>query len=253
LRDSLLSSGPRVLTFSGVLKYNRFPLSDILKYFLEYGQESLGCPVEIEFAVNLHDDKKDEFSLLQIKPMTINSFNREIINNDIKNDLLFCKSDVVLGEGLIDDIYHIIYVDINQFDISQSNMIAYQIEELNKYLGPKNPYLLIGPGRWGSSDQWLGIPTVWEQINNAKIIIELGIDGLEPDPSFGSHFFQNLTSLHLGYFTFNKKQTNKDINWDLLKKATIKKSTDYVKLLKVKKPLQCIIDGTSGKGVIFQK
>ena len=253
LRDSLLSSGPRVLTFSGILKYNRFPLSDILKYFLEYGQESLGCPIEIEFAVNLHDDKKDEFSLLQIKPMTINSFNREIIDNDIKNDLLFCKSDIVLGEGLIDDIYHIIYVDINQFDISQSNMIAYQIEELNKYLGPKKPYLLIGPGRWGSSDQWLGIPTEWEQINNAKIIIELGIDGLEPDPSFGSHFFQNLTSLHLGYFTFNKKQTNKDINWNILKKATTEKSTDYVKLLKMKKPLQCIIDGTSGKGVIFQK
>jgi len=253
LRDSLSSSGSRVVTFSGILKYNRFPLSDILKYFLEYGQESLGCPVEIEFAVNLHDDKKDEFSLLQIKPMTINSFNRSIIDNDVKNNLLFCKSDIVLGEGLIDDISHIIYVDINKFDISQSNMIAYQIEELNKYLGSKKPYLLIGPGRWGSSDHWLGIPTVWEQINNAKIIIELGIDGLEPDPSFGSHFFQNLTSLHLGYFTFNKKQTNKDINWDILKKATTEKSTNYVKLLKVKKPLQCIIDGTSGKGIIFQK
>ena len=255
LRDSLLSAGPRVLTFSGLLKYNRFPLSDILKYFLEYGEASLGCPVEIEFAVNLNDDKEDEFSLLQIKPMTINSFNRSIIDNDINSKSLFCKSDIVLGEGLIDDISHIVYVDIDNFDISQSNMIAYQIEELNKSLGPKNPYLLIGPGRWGSSDQWLGIPTSWEQINNAKIIMELGIEGLEPDPSFGSHFFQNLTSLHLGYFTFNKKQTKNDINWDILKETTTdtEKSTNYVKLLKMKNPLKCIIDGTSGKGVILKK
>ncbi len=253
VRDSLLSSGPRVLTFSGLLKYNHFPLSDILKYFLEYGEESLGCPVEIEFAVNLNNDKKDEFSLLQIKPMTINSFNRSIIDNDIDNNLLFCKSNIVLGEGLIDDIFHIIYVDTNKFDISQSKIIAYQIEELNKYLGPKRPYILIGPGRWGSSDQWLGIPTTWEQINNAKIIMELGIEGLEPDPSFGSHFFQNLTSLHLGYFTFNKKQTRTDINWDIFNNSVTEKSTDYVTLLKMKDPLKCIIDGTSGKGIIFQK
>jgi CheY-like chemotaxis protein len=253
VRDSLLGAGPRILTFSGILKYNRFPLSDILKYFLEYGEKSLGCPVEIEFAVNLYDNQKDEFSLLQIKPMTINSFNRSIIDEDIDSDLLFCKSDIVLGEGLIDNIFHVVYVDIDKFDISQSKMIAYQIEEFNKYLGPDKPYLLIGPGRWGSSDQWLGIPTSWEQINNAKIILELGIEGLEPDPSFGSHFFQNLTSLHLGYFTFNKKQTNKHINWDILKKTQTEKSTEYVKLLKMEKPLKCIIDGTSGKGVILQK
>ena len=253
VRDSLLGSGPRILTFSGILKYNRFPLSDILKYFLEYGEKSLGCPVEIEFAVNLHDNQKDEFSLLQIKPMTINSFNRSIIDEDIDSDLLFCKSDIVLGEGLIDDIFYVVYVDIDKFDISQSKMIAYQIEEFNKYLGSDKPYLLIGPGRWGSSDQWLGIPTSWEQINNAKIILELGIEGLEPDPSFGSHFFQNLTSLHLGYFTFNKKQTNQHINWNILKKTQTEKSTEYVKLLKMEKPLKCIIDGTSGKGVILQK
>ena len=253
LRDSLLGAGPRVLNFSGILKYNRFPLTDILKYFLEYGQSSLGCPVEIEFAVNINDNKDDEFSLLQIKPMTINSFNRSVINDDIPKESLFCTSDLVLGEGLINEIKYIIYVDITKFDISQSKIIAYQIEELNKYLGSKNPYLLIGPGRWGSSDPWLGIPTNWEQINNAKIIIELGIDGLEPDPSFGSHFFQNLTSLHLGYFTFNKKQTKKNINWNLLNKAQIEKSTDYVKLLKMENPLKCIIDGTSGKGIIFEK
>jgi len=251
LRDSLLSTGPRVLTFSGVLKYNRFPLNKILKYFLEYGEQALGCPVEIEFAVNLNDHDQDEFSLLQIKPMTINSFNRSIINENIDLDKLLCKSDVVLGEGVIENISHIIYVDIETFDISKSKIIAHQIESLNKHLGSDKPYLLVGPGRWGSSDPWLGIPTSWDQINNAKVIIELGIEGVEPDPSFGSHFFQNLTSLHLGYFTFNKKKTQTDINWKLLSSFKIlSKSTDYVKLLKLNKPMNCVIDGTSGKGII---
>ena len=250
LRDSLHHSGSRVLTFSGILKYKRFPLNDILKYFLEYGEKSLGCPVEIEFAVNLNDHDQDEFSLLQIKPMTINSFNRSIINNDTDKDKILCHTDIALGEGIIKDIKHIIYVDIDQFDTSKSKIIAHQIEELNKILGSKNPYLLIGPGRWGSSDPWLGIPTTWDQISNAKIIIELGIEGLEPDPSFGSHFFQNLTSLHLGYFTLNKKESKTKLNWSLLSSLKVKESTNYVKLIKLNKSLECLIDGTSGKGII---
>ena len=111
---------------------------------------------------------------------------------------------------------NILYVDLDKFDISQSQMIAHHIEKFNKKIGKKNPYLLIGPGRWGSSDPWLGIPVSWDQISNAKVIIELSIEGLEPDPSFGSHFFQNLTSLHLAYFTLNKKLTQTNINWNLL-------------------------------------
>ena len=221
-----------------------------MKYFLEYGEKSLGCPVEIEFAVNLNDNDQDEFSLLQIKPMTINSFNRSIINNDTDKDKILCHTDIALGEGIIKDIKHIIYVDIDQFDTSKSKIIAHQIEELNKILGSKNPYLLIGPGRWGSSDPWLGIPTTWDQISNAKIIIELGIEGLEPDPSFGSHFFQNLTSLHLGYFTLNKKESKTKLNWSLLSSLKVKESTNYVKLIKLNKSLECLIDGTSGKGII---
>ena len=252
VRDSLKNNGPRVLTFSGILKYNRFPLAEILKYFLEYGQSSLGCPVELEFAVNLNENKKDDFSLLQMKPMTISSFNRSKIDEDIDKDLLLCKSNIVLGEGIINDIRNIIYVDLKEFDVSKTKLIAHQIEKLNDKLGPKNPYLLMGPGRWGSSDQWLGIPTSWDQINNAKIILELSIEGLEPDPSFGSHFFQNLTSLHLGYFSYNKKQTINDINWDFINKLDVLESDGCVKLLKLQKPLKCMIDGTTGKGIIFE-
>ena len=252
LRDSLINNGPRILTFSGILKYDRFPLAEILKYFLEYGQSSLGCPVELEFAVNLNENGMDDFSLLQIKPMTITSFNRSQIDNEIDKKLLVCKSDLVLGEGIIDDIKHIIYVDLKEFDISQTKMIAYQIEKFNNKLGPKNPYMLVGPGRWGSTDQWLGIPTSWDQINNAKIILELSIEGLEPDPSFGSHFFQNLTSLHLGYFTYNKKQTITNINWEFMNKLEIIESDGCVKLLKIQNSIKCMIDGTTGKGIIFE-
>tara|TARA_Y100001960_G_C14658771_1_gene819678 strand:- start:256 stop:1326 length:1071 start_codon:yes stop_codon:yes gene_type:complete len=250
LRDSLQYSGPRVITFSGLLKHRRIELAKILKFFLKYGESALGCPIEIEFAVNLNDNDIDEFTLLQIKPMTINFFNRSIINEKFDKKNTLCNSNLVLGEGIISNVKHIVYVDINNFDITKSKMIAYHIEEFNKKLGSDKPYLLIGPGRWGSSDPWLGIPVSWNQINHAKIIIELGIEGLEPDPSFGSHFFQNLTSLHLAYFTLNKKETKTKLNWELLNGFKVQDSTDYVKLIKLDKNLNCIIDGTSGKGII---
>ena len=157
---------------------------------------------------------------------------------------------MVLGEGIISNVQHIIYVDTDNFDTAKSKLVAHHIEKYNNQLGKNNPYLLIGPGRWGSSDPWLGIPVSWGQINHAKIIIELGIEGLEPDPSFGSHFFQNLTSLHLAYFTLNKKETKTKLNWELLNGFKIQDSTDYVKLIKLNKNLDCMIDGTSGKGII---
>ena len=250
LRDSLQYSGPRVITFSGLLKHQRIELAKILKFFLEYGEAALGCPIEIEFAVNLNDDDIDEFALLQIKPMTINFFNRSVINQKFDKRNTLCNSNLVLGEGIISNVEHIVYVDIDNFDTAKSKIIAYHIEEYNKKLGSDKPYLLIGPGRWGSSDPWLGIPVSWNQINHAKIIIELGIEGLEPDPSFGSHFFQNLTSLHLAYFTLNKKDTKTKLNWNLFNTFKVKESTDYVKLIKLDKSLNCIIDGTAGKGII---
>ena len=182
--------------------------------------------------------------------MTINFFNRSIINEEFNKNNILCDSDLVLGEGIISNVQHIIYVDIDNFDIAKSKMIAYHIEKYNQQLGPDNPYMLIGPGRWGSTDSWLGIPVSWAQINHTKIIIELGIKGLEPDPSFGSHFFQNLTSLHLAYFTLNKKQTKTKLNWKLLNGFKVEDSTDYVKLIKLDKSLECMIDGTSGQGII---
>ena len=140
--------------------------------------------------------------------------------------------------------------DLESFDKSRTEDIVAELNKLNSSLGEKNPYLLIGPGRWGTSDPWLGIPVNWKQISNAKIIIELGIDNLNPDPSYGSHFFQNLTSMHIGYFTLEKNKYKKSMDWKWLKKQNIIKKMKYVELIKLEKELQISIDGYNGEGII---
>ena len=127
-----------------------------------------------------------------------------------------------------------------------------QIEIFNRMLGKDNPYILIGPGRWGTADPWLGIPVNWDDITNAKVIIEVGLDELNPDPSFGSHFFQNLTSLRIGYFTISKKFHKKYIDWDWLKTLKTYKKTKYVNVVKLHNPLYIKLDGIEGEGVILK-
>ena len=254
IRDSLSYKGTRVITFSSILKYNYFPLSEILKELMEIGKIALGCPVEIEFAVNLYDDpnKKDEFCLLQIKPMVIGGMETLEEIKDIPKDDFFCKSNLVLGNGIINYLENIVYVDPENFDRSNTNNIALEIEKINDELGRENPYLLIGPGRWGTNDPWLGIPVNWKQIANAKVIVEVGIDKLDPDPSFGSHFFQNVTSLQIGYFTISKRKHKQDIDWLWLAKQKTKKITTHLKWIKLEDPLFVKIDGSNGKGIILK-
>ena len=183
----------------------------------------------IDFTLNLIE-KKDE----------LNHKNTEII----------CSSDNVLGNGSITDIKHIILVDPEKFDKSKTNRIVKEIEYLNSLLKSESPYLLIGPGRWGTLDPWLGIPVNWKQISNAKTIIELGIDNLNPEPSYGSHFFQNLTSMHIGYFTIEKNKYKESIDWKWMKSQKVIKEKTYVKLIELKNELLIIIDGHNGKGII---
>ena len=141
-------------------------------------------------------------------------------------------------------------VDLNTIDKSKTEDLVKEINILNKFLGEENPYLLIGPGRWGTSDSWLGIPVIWKQISNVKVIVELGIDDLNPDPSYGSHFFQNLTSMHIGYFTLTKNEYKKSINWDWVNKQSVVKEMKYVKVIQLKNELEIIIDGYNGEGII---
>lgn len=253
LRDSLKYDGSRVITFASILKYKRLPLADIINELLELGCIALGCPVEIEFAVNLFDDdRKDEFTLLQIKPMVIGGMHTaELLEEESIEDIL-CKSDQVLGDGINREIKHIVYVDPEKFDRSKTREIAEEIEHINEKLGVENPYMLIGPGRWGSSDPWLGVSVNWRQIANAKVIVEVGMDKLNPDPSYGSHFFQNVTSLQIGYFTISKRDHEKNVDWDWLAKSSEKDRSEHLRLLELKHPLYVRIDGSSGEGVVLK-
>ena len=250
IRDSLKHEGQRIITGAPILKYDAFPLNDIIKDLLKSAENALGCPSEIEFAVNINEQNLMEFSLLQIKPMVIETLMNKKKTIDMKNDNRICYSSNVLGNGSINKIKHIVAVDLNTFDKSKTEDIVKEINILNEFLGEENPYLLIGPGRWGTSDSWLGIPVIWKQISNVKVIVELGIDDLNPDPSYGSHFFQNLTSMHIGYFTLTKNEYKKSINWDWVNKQSVVKEMKYVKVIQLKNELEIIIDGYSGEGVI---
>ena len=253
VRESLNYDGIRVLTFSSIIKYNSFPLNKLLNTFISQGENLIGCPFEIEFAVNINKEGENEFCLLQIKPMPINNIETNIKNFEIKNTIQnFCSSNQVLGNGIFNDIKHIIYIDLKNFKNEKTPLIAKNIGEYNNLLGPENPFLLIGPGRWGSSDPWLGIPVSWEQITNAKSIIEIGIDKLNPDPSFGSHFFQNLTSLMISYFTINYKNYKQAIDWGWLKKQKHIHKSKYVNVVELNEPLIIQVDGKNGEGIILK-
>tara|TARA_B100001142_G_scaffold329488_1_gene393029 strand:+ start:6571 stop:9552 length:2982 start_codon:yes stop_codon:yes gene_type:complete len=253
IRDSLKYSGIRVLTFANIIKYNRFPLTNLIEDIMSLGEKALGCPVEIEFAINLNANKEDEFCLLQIKPMVIGIKNEELnIKNYQNKDISLCYSEQVLGNGEINSISHIVYIDPDNFKRENTEIIAEEIGNINNKLGERKKYLLIGPGRWGTSDPWLGIPVNWEQINYAKAIIEIGIDELDPDPSFGSHFFQNITNLRIGYFTFRKKYSKKNIDWKWLEKQKLIFGSKHVKVISLSKPLHIKIDGINGNGIVLK-
>ena len=215
------------------------------------GKAALGCPIEIEFAVNIFPDqnKKPEFYLLQIKPMVLTGV-KSIQLTYVNKTEIFCQSQITLGNGIIEDIYHLIYVRPDTFDSSKSRDISHEIESLNKQFEPDSSYILAGPGRWGTADPWLGIPVAWGQITNARIIIEIGHEELPVDPSFGSHFFQNLTSLHIGYFTIDHKNNADFIDDSWLIDQNIKKKGHYVDWYQFKNPFKITIDGLSGYGRI---
>ena len=220
--------------------------------FLPLGKKALGCPVEIEFAVNIfqENNKPAEFYLLQIKPMVLTT--TKIISFDkIKKEEIFAQSHITLGNGTTDNIKNLLYLRPDKYDPSQSKKIAKEIEKFNNSISIENKYILAGPGRWGSADPWLGVPLNWQQISNAKFIIEIGHKNFPVDPSFGSHFFQNLTSLHIGYLTIDNKNKNDFINDNWLSKYNAKEEGQYVEWYQFNDTFKTIIDGLSGDGKIL--
>ena len=250
LRNSLSYEGTRVVNFSPILDWKIIPLCEILNELLRLGKQALGCPVEIEFAVNMQKNKSSEFYLLQIKPMLITT-SKAIASEYFKREDIFASSHITLGNGSTNQIKDILYLSPEKYDPSKSFEIAKEIEFFNKELGKKRPYILVGPGRWGSSDPWLGVPLNWQQISNTKMIIELGHQDFPVDPSFGSHFFQNIISLHVGYLTIDHKNKNDFLNSKWLETINPKQEKNHISWYQFKDPFRSIIDGLTGIGKVI--
>jgi hypothetical protein len=231
-----------------------FPLPEILNTLLGLGTWGMGSPVEIEFAVNLSvsPDKLKEFAMLQMRPLVI-SKELDELKVDFNQEDLICQSSQVLGNGATDDIYDLVFVDNNKFDRGKSKDVASEIAYLNsKMLNEKKPYVLIGIGRWGSLDPWLGIPVTWDQISGAVAIVESGFKDFEVEPSQGSHFFQNITSFRVGYFTVDASHKIGFIDWDWLVSLKAIEELNYSKHLQFKKPISVRINGHKNLGIILK-
>ncbi len=253
--DGISRNGKRVVTFAPILKHQSFPLADILDLLLEMGTWGMGVPVEIEFAVNMNvpAGKRKEFAMLQMRPLVISHEVEELEVENINEDDLICQSTQVLGNGAVSDIHDIIVVDIQKFDRAKSRDVAFEVSSLNsKLVEQKRPYILIGVGRWGSLDPWLGIPVTWDQISGASIIVEAGFKDLNVTPSQGSHFFQNITSFKVGYFTVNSFIKLGLIDWDWLSQQQALEEMKYAKLLRFNDPITVKINGHKNKGVIMK-
>ena len=253
--DGISRDGVRVVTFAPILKHKIFPLPEILDMLLDMGSWGMGTPVEIEFAVNLsvpHGDRK-EFAMLQMRPMVLSRELEELMIGDVKESDMICQSSQVLGNGAINEIYDVIMVDISTFERGKSKDVALEVSKLNsKLIAERKPYLLFGVGRWGSLDPWLGIPVTWDQISGASVIVEAGFKDFQVTPSQGSHFFQNLTSFRVGYFTVNSIDHIGFIDWDWLNNQKAEEALEFTKHIKFDKPISVKINGHENRGVILK-
>ena len=254
LRDSLRYEGPRVVTFSPLLKWKTLPLAELLDKLLQLGEHSLGCPVEMEFAGNIYDDpeKPPEFYLLQIRPMAVNKYPMQIDTMSFKEDQIFCRSDKTLGHGIFNTIQDIVFVKPQEFDAAKTVQMAREVGRMNENFSDDRPYLLIGPGRWGSADHWLGIPVEWNQISHVKVIVEHNIPGYNIEPSFGGHFFQNIASLRIGYLMVDQSRESEFIDWNWLDEQHVVEETEFLKWITLEHPIRVQIDSNSGEAVCLK-
>ena len=252
--DNIYSKGPKLVTFSPILKYNRLPLTNIIKDLLLLGKQSFGADVEIEFAVNIPKDinKSKEFYFLQIRPMVVGREAFQVKIDDHQETL--CSSHRTIGNGLFQYIQDIIFVNPQTFELKNSIQIANEIGELNSILCKEGRRcILIGFGRVGTSDRWLGIPLTWSQMSQSQIIVEVDRIDLHPEPSLGSHFFHNLKATNMGYFHIRSNHDSEDqVDWDWLLSQPVLKQTKHAILIRRKEPFLVKIDGRSFKGIIYK-
>ena len=252
IRDGYYPGGRKILSFVNILQHDVFPLADTLDQILRIGQQEMGRPVEIEFAVNMDpsDHTRATFYLLQIRPIVDN---KEIMDEDlslVKNEETILSSTSVLGHGIVGDVQDIIY---GAFNSSNNQLIAYEIEKMNRsFTDQEKGYVLVGPGRWGSSDSWLGIPVKWPHISNARVIVECGLENYRVDPSQGTHFFQNLTSFGVGYFTVNPFKGDGWFDEAFLNAQPAVEETEYLRHVRFDAPITIKMDGKKSLGVVLK-
>ena len=252
IRDGLYDSGRKVISFAGVLQQNVFPLPELLQMSMRYGAEAMRRPVEIEFACNLNADRTGSLYLLQIRPIVDQ---KQMLDEDlaaIPDADCLLRSHNSLGHGVTEDVTDVVYVKTDdRFSAADNPTIAREIEKLNKeYLDRGTNYVLVGPGRWGSSDSWLGIPVKWPHISAARVIVEVALKNYRVDPSQGTHFFQNLTSFGVGYFTIDENRNDGCFHKATLDAMPAVEETDHVRVVRFEKGLRIMMDGKKGEGVV---
>ena len=252
IRDGIYPGGRKVITFANILQHDVFPLPRILQLVQKYGQGEMRRPVEIEFAVNFNaKEKNGTLYLLQIRPMVDMKADLAEDLDLIPSEQILLRSENALGQGVMDDMQDVIYVKTDGYSASNNQLIAYDIEKLNRrFLDEGKHYVLVGPGRWGSSDTWLGIPVKWPNISAARVIVEAGLTNYRVDPSQGTHFFQNLTSFGVGYFTINAYINDGIYNQELLNSMPAVEETKFLRWVHFDKPLTVKMNGKKKVGVV---
>lgn len=256
ISDSPYDRGRKLITFNNILKYNTFPLAEIVRDILAMGAEEMRCPVEVEFAVNMDVDAGREriFNLLQIRPIIDSQDNRPVDWSETETRDALIYGESALGIGQMADIADIVYVKTEKFSSLATEKIADELLALNARLrDEKRPYILVGPGRWGSSDPYLGVPVKWSHISEAKVIVECGIENFDVEPSQGTHFFQNVTSLGVGYLTINPFRGDGIFRQDRLDAREALYEGEYLRLVRFDRPLWVCIDGRSDRGLVAIK
>ncbi len=253
--DGVSRNGVRIVSFAPMLKHNLFPLAPILETLVKAGEYALGIPVEIEFAVRLGrlPGEAAEFGFLQIRPLTLSRDHQDLSFDNIEPNTLLCQSSKVLGNGRVENLCDVVVVDSHRFERSRSQEVAKAVAHFNGLLSAENrPYLLIGVGRWGSNDPWLGIPVEWDEISGARVIVEAGFRDFRVTPSQGSHFFQNLTAFQIGYFTVNPDAGEGTVDWDWLAAQPAVNEDGCVRHLHFDTPLRVIMNSRTSQGAIFK-
>ncbi len=250
--DTIHRTGPKIITFHRLLKSMEKPFQACIQNLLKICEDAMATPVEIECALQIPPSWDSiQFGFLQVRPMMKYENSCTIKSSEINPDKAFCYTNNALGNGHIGSLSHIVVVDPLTFDLSQTRNIVQEIDEVNKYFTDNHlQYVLMGPGRWGSSDPWLGIPVQWHHISKIKTFVEYDLPGMHIDPSQGSHFFQNITSLHIGYFTIRQNKPDQFIDWEWIKSQLPIMKTKFVTVYQTVSTFDVKVDGKQSLGVL---